>query len=146
MARVRERRRRQRVDVALPIKIGYNSRGIKAQSKNISVLGTYLEADKEIPIGTTLNIKIKIPKTGAGISKKSKEIGCLGIAFRCQPISSSGSKKQFGIGIFFRSFLEKGEQNLSSYIDHVLLQEKEIGKVYMRKRKQGCLRPGGGKR
>lgn len=145
MARVRERRRRQRVDVALPVKIEYNGRRVSATTKNISILGTYIETSKEIPIGAILDIKIKIPKTAAGKTKKTTEIRCVGTAFRSQPTSSLESKNRFGIGVFFRSFLEKSEKDLSNYIDYILLQEKEIGKIYIRKRKQGRSRQKGGK-
>ena len=62
MARIKERRRRRRIDVALATKIEYNKKKIKTQTKNISLLGTYLQNDKEIPIGTALDIAIKIAK------------------------------------------------------------------------------------
>ncbi|MBL7092125.1 MAG: PilZ domain-containing protein [Candidatus Omnitrophica bacterium] len=138
MARLslRERRRRQRVDIALPIRIKYSREEILGRTKNISVLGTYLEADKEIPIGTTLDIKIRIPETGQRQAGKSREIRCAGIAFRCQPGASSEPENQYGIGIFFRSFSERGEKNLSKYIDYTLSEEKKMGKIYMRKRKK----------
>ena len=138
MARLslRERRRRQRVDTALPIRIKYSREEISGQTKNISVLGTYLEADKEIPIGTTLDIKIRIPETGQRQAGKSREIRCAGIAFRSQPGGSLEPKNQYGIGIFFRSFSERGEKDLSKYIDYILSEEEKMGKIYMRKRKR----------
>ncbi|MBU3933581.1 MAG: PilZ domain-containing protein [Candidatus Omnitrophica bacterium] len=138
MARLslRERRRRQRVDIALPIRIKYSRKEISGRTKNISVLGTYLEADKEIPIGTTLDIKIRIPETGQRQAGKSREIRCAGIAFRSHPSGSLEPKSQYGIGIFFRSFSERGEKNLSKYIDYTLSEEKKMGKIYMRKRKK----------
>jgi len=139
MARLslRERRRRQRVDTALPIRIKYSREEILGQTKNISVLGTYLEADKEIPIGTTLDIKIRIPETGQRQAGKSREIRCAGIAFRSEAQSGSlEPKSQYGIGIFFRSFSGNGEKDLSKYIDYTLSEEKKMGKIYMRKRKR----------
>ncbi len=138
MARLslRERRRRQRVDTALPIRIKYSREEILGQTKNISVLGTYLEADKEIPIGTTLDIKIRISETGQRQAGKSREIRCVGIAFRSQSSGSLEPKNQYGIGIFFRSFLINGEKDLSKYIDYTLSEEKKMGKIYMRKRKR----------
>lgn len=138
MARLslRERRRRQRVDTALPIRIKYSREKILGRTKNVSVLGTYLEADKEIPIGTTLDIKIRIPETGQRQAGKGREIRCAGIAFRCQPSGSLEPENQYGIGIFFRSFSERGEKDLSKYIDYTLSEEKRMGKIYMRKRKR----------
>lgn len=128
MVRLREKRRCQRVSISLPIQIEYNKEKIPAKTKNISMLGTYLESEKEVPRGTALKVKIGVPE--------DKKIKCSGIAFRCQPTGSLGSKNQYGIGIFFRSFLGQGEKDLSNYIDCILSQEKKIGKIYIRKRRR----------
>lgn len=140
MASPKERRKRRRIDVALPIRIEYNKEKISAETENISVLGTYIQTGKEIPIGTTLGIEIEIAKAG-----KVKQISCAGVAFRCRPSGSSEPKKQYGTGIFFRSFLENGEKELSAYIDYILSEEKKIGKIYMRKIRQKQLKQKGGK-
>lgn len=147
MARKNERRRRQRIDVVLPIKIEYNKVKISAETKNISVLGAYLETAKEIPIGTSLDIRIEVPKAAPVKADKKKRVSCKGVAFRCQPTGPQEPKNQYGIGIFFRSFLRSGEKELSKYIDYFLLQEKKIGKIYMRKRKRKTmLKRRGGKK
>lgn len=137
-ARIKERRRRQRVDVVLPIKIKYNRKEILTKTKNISILGTYLETGKEIPIGATLDISLSIPRTGLIKIDKKSQINCTGVAFRCQSTGALEPKKQYGIGIFFRSFSEGDEKNLSKYIDYILVQEKRKGKilVHRRQRKQ----------
>ena len=144
--RPKERRRRQRADVALTLKIEYNKEGILTKTKNINALGTYTEIAKEIPVGTDLNIRIELPKRGCAKAGRPKKINCAGVVFRCQPVFSAEGKNQYGIGIFFRSFLEKGEKELSGYVDYLLLQERKIGRMYMRKRKQKLLKEKGGKR
>ncbi len=146
MASARERRRRKRVDVTLLITVEYGKEKILARTKNISVLGTYIESNKEIPIGTPLDIGINIPKGGLVKLDKGKQTNCSGIAFRCQPTHSLEPTKQYGIGIFFRSFLKTGEKDLSNYINYVLLQEKERGKIFMRRRKERLSKQKGGKR
>ncbi len=140
MPRIKERRRRKRVDVALAIKIEYNNKKVFAKTKNISVLGTFIETDKKIPTGVSLNIGIRIPQTGFKKSGASRQINCAGVAFRRQPVFPEEIKKQYGIGIFFRSFFAEGEKKLSKYIDYILLQEQELGKIYIRKRKQRRLK------
>lgn len=136
MGRIKERRRRQRIDVALPIEIVYNKEKIFARTKNISVLGTYLWAEKEVPRDVILDIRIKVPEKGPGQTRKIRKIGCVGVAFRCQATAATEPDKRYGIGIFFRSFLKEGEKDLADYIDYILLQEKKTGKIFMRKRKQ----------
>lgn len=144
MVRVKERRRRQRVDVALPIKIEYNKKRISTRTKNISILGAYIETDREIPIGTTLDIKIVIPKKILARVYKHRRISCTGIIFRCHPVAAVEEKNRYGIGIFFRSFEKEGEKDLSAFIDRVLLHEQKLGKIYMQKRKQRKLKQKGG--
>jgi hypothetical protein len=143
MQRIKEKRKRRRVDVALPIKLEYNQKRLLARTKNISVLGTYIEVDRAIPLGTAINIKINIPRAKLLTAKTTKEIKCAGTIFRCQPIVSLESRRQYGIGIFFRFFFKNGEKELSRYIDCLLLQEKKLGKIYIHKRKQ--IRKKGGK-
>lgn len=141
----RERRRRQRIVVALPIKIEYNGVELSATTINISMLGTYLNALEEIPTGGDLLIRIKVPKVENRRIVKTQEIKCLGTAFRCQSLSSPKSEKQYGVAIFFRSFLEEGEEALLNYINYILWKEKEKGKIYIRKRKRKYVRRKGGK-
>ncbi|TRZ48967.1 MAG: hypothetical protein D4S01_09425, partial [Dehalococcoidia bacterium] len=121
--------------VALPIKIEYNKQRLLAETKNISVLGTCLETDKEIPIGAALDIEIEIPKLSLRETGEKRWISCKGAAFRCQPIVSEKSKGRYGIGIFFRSFAGGEEKAIAKYIEYFLQQESEKGKIYMRKRK-----------
>lgn len=143
MARIKERRRHRRIDVALAITIRFDHQKISSLTKNISILGAYVEAKHQIPIGTVLNIEIKVPKTAKAKTGQADEIKCMGITFRCQPVGVLEAKELYGLGIFFRSFLEGGEKKLSKYIEHILLEEKRIGKIYIRRRKQKQAKPGG---
>jgi len=136
VARRKERRRRKRIDVAIPIEIAYNKEKILAQTKNISVLGTYIEIKKRIPAGTSLDIKIKLPRTNTLKASEDRQINCQGVTFRSGLIGLGEAKNQYGIGIFFRAFLKDGEGDLSKYIDGVLKQEKKMGKIYTHKRRR----------
>ncbi|MFC1699633.1 PilZ domain-containing protein [Candidatus Omnitrophota bacterium] len=132
----KERRRRKRIDIVLPIKIEYNNQRLWALTKNISVLGAYVETDQDIPRGAAMEIQIKLPKPGKQKNAQAKEIKCIGIAFRTQSAIAQEKISQYGVGIFFRAFLEGGEKQLSKFIDYILEQEKKIGVIYRRKRKK----------
>lgn len=141
MRQKREKRRRPRIDVALPLQIRYNNEKITAVSKNISVLGTYIEISEELPAGAALTIQAALPvkdapAAGAGIT-------CDGIVFRCQPLLSEEPGKKYGIGVFFRSFARGGEKTLSDYIDKMVVLEQKAGKIYMRQREQTAKIRGG---
>ncbi|MBN3038010.1 MAG: PilZ domain-containing protein [Candidatus Omnitrophica bacterium] len=133
--REKERRRRKRVDVALPIKIEYNRERLAEATVNISTLGTYFESDNEIPIGTALDMVLEIPKPKMQTAEPV-HICCSGVVFRCQLTGNRDSKSRFGIGVFFRSFEEGGEESLSQYLDHVISEEKIKGKIFMQKRQE----------
>lgn len=135
MMQRKERRRRPRIDVVLPIQIRYNEKEIFTVSKNISVLGTYIENSEEIPSGAVLTIQIElpvkdVPAGGAG------QINCSGSVFRCQPLLSEAPGKKYGIGLFFRSFAQAGEKTLAGYIEKKVLLEQKAGKIYMRRRQK----------
>lgn len=130
----KERRRRKRVDVALPLKIEYNKEWLPATIKNISILGAYVQAGKELPIGAELKVDLEIP-SAAGVPTTMAHVSCTAVVFRCQFTGSGGEQGCFGTGIFFRSFHKGGEEQLSRYIDRILLEEKIKGLKFMEKRK-----------
>ena len=146
MAPVKERRRRQRIDASLAMKIKYNKQLISTETKNISTLGAYVETDRAIPIGTTLDIRIEIPKTTGLRQIQAKRISCRGAVFRTQAIGTLQAEHKYGIGIFFRSFFQGGERNLQRFIRYMLSREEKKGKIYIRKRKQKELKQKGGRR
>lgn len=133
MALIKERRRRQRITASLPIVITSAQGKICTRTKNISILGTYIEVTKAIPIGTSLDIKVNIPKTGRSASR---QINCAGTSFRCQPANLDQENRRYGIGIFFRVFKRGEERHLAKYIEQILLREKKIGKIFIHRRNQ----------
>ena len=133
----KERRRKQRIDIALSLKITYNKESVLATSKNISLLGAYVYTDEKIPNGTDLNVIVKLPQ---------KQISCQAVAFGSKQLDSLKNKYPYGTGVFFRSFTEQNEIILEKYIDYLLQKEKEAGKLFMHKQKEKLLkRKGGGK-
>ncbi len=145
MARIKEKRRRKRIDVALALIVEYNQGEIRAETKNISLLGTYIELNKEIPPGAKLNIKITLPPQGSGQSGRNRQVCCEGVAFRSGPLIPLQGKRLYGTGIFFRAFSPGSEKSLADYIDYVLRREKKAGKIFMRKRKEKLLKRKGGR-
>lgn len=136
MARAKEKRRRKRIDVALALTIEYNEEKIRAATKNLSLLGVYIEINRRLPTGAKLNIKLTI---------RNKQISCEGVAFRSSPVISLQDNQLYGTGIFFRSFSRGSERTLADYIDYVLLREKKAGKVFMLRRKEKLLKQKGEK-
>lgn len=144
MAYAKERRRRKRIDAALALTIEYSEGKIAARTKNISLLGAYIEINRKIPVGTKLNIVIEIPAKGPEKSNQSAQITFKGVVLKSKSLISLQGKSSYGTGIFFRSFSQKDNKMLADYIDYILLQEKETGKMFIRKRKNNLLKRKGG--
>ncbi len=132
--RVIERRRERRIKVRLPITISHpNSRKINAHTENISLLGTYVEIEQEIPLGAKLDITIEIP-VYTGDSSLAGNVRCAGDVFRCTLAREVESRKLYGHGIFFTGFSTEGDRNkLSKYIDFLIKKEQEDIKQAMKR-------------
>ncbi|MFH1046653.1 MAG: PilZ domain-containing protein [Candidatus Omnitrophota bacterium] len=137
-----ERRRRKRIDVTLPIRIEYrDGHALETRTKNISTLGTYIESEKEIPLGTLLEISIDLSYSNARGDEPKKKVVCRGVAFRCYKVAAQTAVSRYGIGIFFRSFQERGEGDLSEFIEYTLQEEKKKGTIITHIRKQNPKTP-----
>jgi hypothetical protein len=123
---VKEKRRERRLKVRLPIAINYpDNPPISSQTENISRLGTYVEVEQEIPMGVHLDITIEIPAYTNALSLTG-EVKCRGDVFRCNLAREVESKKIYGLGIFFTTFLsDEDRDKLSKYIDFLILKEQE---------------------
>jgi len=119
-----EKRRGRRIRVRLPIRISYGgAHTITAETQNISPLGTYVEIGQQIPLGTDVDIILKIlPYPGSFSS--NQEVKCQGGIFRCNLVGEVESRKIYGIGVFFTDFQNPEEQNkLSRYIEFLTSKE-----------------------
>lgn len=143
-----ERRKERRIKVNLPIKIVYpalsaterscrvgkggiyrNGFAVVGRTENLSRIGTYVEIDRNIPVGTDIDMTLESPK--GVISGK-------GNIFRCNLVREVGSRKYYGIGIFFTDFLKETDRDkLSEYIDSLIADEdRNIKKGLKRWRKK----------
>lgn len=76
-----------------------------AYSKNISGAGIKFVTSEEIPIGSFLEIYIKIPAAG-------KFITALGKVMRCEP----DRKKVFNIAVAFAWITKKDKETIDAYV------------------------------
>lgn len=123
-----ERRQKHRIEAALALEIFYAANKLEAVSKNISMLGAYIENEQEIKTGTDVEIIIHIPAYGH-YRKPIGAIKCRGVIFRSAPLIKPNSPVFFVLRIFFTSFESKGDSDkLSAYIDFMASKEKTFVK------------------
>lgn len=131
-----EKRKEHRFKAELPIKIIYAGAEITAKTDNLSRLGTYVEINREIPAGESVDITLVLPAYSGDISM-SGEVKCEGSVFRSVLLRQDSANKYYGAGIFFTVFSEHLHRDkLSNYIDYLVLKEEQEIKDGLRRRKE----------
>lgn len=119
-----EKRKERRIKVNLPIRITHQDNlEVVGKTENISRLGSYVELDKEVPVGSDIDVTLEIPQYCPDLSLTGT-VQCRGNIFRCNVTKETESQKYYGIGIFFTDFLKSSDRDkLSKYIDFLILNE-----------------------
>lgn len=120
-----EKRKEHRIRVALPIRIGFGEDRYTGQTDNISRLGAYAELERELAVGSEIEITLEIPRYTKDPSL-IQAVRCKGNVFRSALIRQEGASRHYGAGIFFTGFeSEADRERLSRYIDFLISQEEE---------------------
>jgi len=127
MAKTGESRRGRRVGVALPALLAYGNDQLATRTENVSLLGSYVHVEREIPIGTAVNVTLDLPPTSGGGSAQ-----CQGIVVRCESIGPA----LYGLGLFFNQFLGESEAKLDHLIDELLKKQTEEATRYFEERER----------
>lgn len=132
-----ERRKEHRLRANLPIKIVCQDNAeIIGRTENISRLGTYVEIDRQIPVGERVDLTIEIPVYGQDISF-SGQVDCKGSVFRSGLAKQFQKDRLYGTGIFFTFFNSKeAKEKLSRYMDFLASKEEQDIKEGLRRRKE----------
>ena len=119
-----ESRRGRRVAVKLPAHLVCGDQELSCQTENVSLLGTYVQVDRELPISTPAKVALDLPYIGA--------VQCQGVVVRCENLRPS----VYGLGVFFNEFLEDGEAKLAKLIDELLRKQTEEAERYFQERER----------
>ncbi|MDD5348461.1 MAG: PilZ domain-containing protein [Candidatus Omnitrophica bacterium] len=131
-----EKRKEHRFRALLPMRIVHGNKEIVATTENISRLGTYVEVNRELHPGATVDLVIMLPASAKDPSLTG-EIRCKGNVFRCAQIRESVTGKYYGVGIFFTVFAEDRDRDkLSRYIDYLTEREEEDIREGVRRRRE----------
>ena len=124
-----ETRRGRRIGVALPAQLVCGEVQLSTHTENVSLLGAYVQVDKEIPVGTAAQVTLELP---SGRDAKGGSVQCSGVVVRCENLRPG----LFGLGIFFKEFFGDGEARLDTLIDEYLRKETEEAKRYFEERER----------
>ena len=110
-----ERRRAPRVNKQLALKITEAGGELKAETSNLSAIGTYCTLDRFIPPMTKLQLQLEIPD-GA----RRTSVRCEGVVVRLEPIVSNPEHGQYQMAIFFTKLSERGRSAIERFVQHHL--------------------------
>ncbi len=122
-----ERRRQKRIRARLPVRFDYNNNEASALTKNISLLGTCVDLDREVLPGTRIALSLDIPQY-TNDSSLTGEVRGEGAVVRCFPVKNEdkqASEPLYELAIFFSDFTPPGEEKLDKYLDYAVEKEEQ---------------------
>ena len=123
MVQQAESRRGRRVAVTLSAHLICGDQELSCQTENVSLLGTYVQVARELPISTPAKMTLDLPYNMGAVQ-------CQGVVVRCENLRPS----VYGLGVFFNEFLEDGEAKLEKLIDELLRKQTEEAERYFQER------------
>jgi hypothetical protein len=104
-----EKRRYQRVDKNVAIKLADKDVDFVTETINLSCIGAYCKIDTYLPILTKLKITLLLPHSSR--SKGAKHVICEGTIVRIERVTGTVEQNTFNIAIYF-SHIAKGDMKL----------------------------------
>lgn len=108
----KERRLHPRIAKSLPIRVAANGYDFTTTTENVSCVGAYCRINKYIPPFTRVMVKISLPVTTKGVTKKI-DVECKGVLVRTDDDAQGG----FNVAIFFNEIKEYQKKIISQYVN-----------------------------
>jgi hypothetical protein len=120
---MQERRKYQRIEGTLPLKLSDSEFDIVTETKNISGSGVYCSVNTPLEPMTKVKIVILLPLKSKG-RKSVKKITCGGVVVRKEYVRNNGNHLYY-VGIYFNDIKESDRKQLLSYIDSLSAPSQE---------------------
>lgn len=112
-----ERRKDQRVDNNIPVKICRDGGDIVTETMNVSRSGAYCCVNQSIAPMTRLKIHLLLSSGNGGGKSRARKISCEGVVVRCEPAMED---KRYNIAIFFSDITSRDANSLTDYVNGFL--------------------------
>jgi len=120
---MQERRKYQRIEGTLPLKLSDPEFDVVTETKNISGSGVYCSVNTPLEPMTKVKIVILLPLKAKG-RKSVKKITCGGVVVRKEYVKNNG-KHLYYVGIYFNDIKEADRKQLVAYIDSLNIPAQE---------------------
>jgi len=118
-----ERRKHQRVEQKIPLKIKDEGFDTISVTKNISCSGVFCQVDGYFPLLSKVKIVLLLPSEE---KSKAHPIHLEGVVVRSEPVKSSANSNCRNIGIFFSKIKKQDMTKISAYINSILAKRMVI--------------------
>jgi len=111
----KERRRAERVNKRISLKITSDEFDLFSETKNISTNGIYCESVRFIPLMSKVNVMLFVPAPGEH-GTKHKQIMCQGTVVRTEVVREKSSLSKYNIAVFFNTIDRHARDILADYL------------------------------
>ena len=111
-----EKRKDQRIEKNIPVKICQETGDIVTETSNISRSGAYCQINRYIEPMTKMNIHLLLPVRRNG-KNEAKKFTCEGVVVRSEQTTK---EKCFNVAIFFSSISQRNLKIISEYVNSQL--------------------------
>lgn len=108
-----EKRKDQRIEKNIPVKICQETGDIVTETSNISRSGAYCQVNRYIEPMTKMNIHLLLPMRKNG-KNEARKFTCEGVVVRSEQASK---EKCFNIAIFFSNISQRNLKVISEYMN-----------------------------
>ena len=115
---IKDRRRHQRINQNVPIKIFQENGDIVTETSNVSEAGIYCKINKPLKPMTKLKVRLLLPVRKSN-KVVTKQLSCQGIIVRSEP----AAKGQYYIAVFFNELTAKEADVICDYVNCCLEQQ-----------------------
>lgn len=119
-----EKRIKQRVAKAVPVKIKEKGNIFATETIDISPSGAYCRTIKPMPLLSEVAITLIVSAKIKG-EKIEKALDCIGTVVRTHPVIIDGATTGYDIAVFFSDMKKEDRALLSEYIDQSQNTEEE---------------------
>ncbi len=93
----RERRRDPRYDRSVPLRMGHEGQGLRAESINISTRGLYCKVGRFVPAFSKLRVALDLPFPEGD----HRTVECDGVVVRVEPEQEMPGVQEYRLAIYF---------------------------------------------
>ncbi len=108
----RERRRDPRYPRSVPLRMGHDGMGVRAESINISTRGLYCKVPRYVAPFSKLRVALDLPFS----ANDHRTVECDGVVVRVEPDSEAPGVGEYRLAIYFLNLDQPGARMIEDFL------------------------------